>query len=285
MKKIRWCATSFRNDFLAEIKDVQLAPLDAGLEAEVMKVDVEGARFVLKIWNKGSKPDVWFQYCLLQTLNESGIAVSKSYGYGYDEAGNAVLLTSFDGVPIEDDVEGALVKLAEILAKIHAFPVASCKDFSLPRYDFIDYFYPQHERFSDLNRVLEQLVNSAKIKQTSLIHGDFHLNNVLEKDGRFTVIDWTNGQLGDPRYDLAWAYVLIRIYFGKKQQAVFLSEYKKHLSFPLETLERFEALACLRWLLLDRIADMPKQEDTYAQVKQLLQANRYLSLNLLELND
>ena len=40
----------------------------------------------------------------------------------------------------------------------------------------------------------------------TLIHGDYTLDNVLVQDGQVTgIIDWSNGGLGDPRYDLALA--------------------------------------------------------------------------------
>ncbi|MBY6037746.1 aminoglycoside phosphotransferase family protein [Fictibacillus nanhaiensis] len=40
----------------------------------------------------------------------------------------------------------------------------------------------------------------------TLIHGDFTLDNVLVKDGKVTsIIDWSGGAFGDPRYDVSLA--------------------------------------------------------------------------------
>ena len=55
-----------------------------------------------------------------------------------------------------------------------------CRNDPAPKYEFIDYFF----------------------------HGDFHLGNIVEVDERYMVIDWTNGQLGDSRYDFAWSLTL-----------------------------------------------------------------------------
>lgn len=40
----------------------------------------------------------------------------------------------------------------------------------------------------------------------TLIHGDFTIDNVLVRDGKITsIIDWSNGGFGDPRYDISLA--------------------------------------------------------------------------------
>lgn len=40
----------------------------------------------------------------------------------------------------------------------------------------------------------------------TLIHGDLNLENVLVSNGAVTgLIDWSGGDLGDPRYDVALA--------------------------------------------------------------------------------
>ena len=39
-------------------------PMGQGFEAEVMKICSDKDSFVLKVWNKSSKPDVSFQYRL-----------------------------------------------------------------------------------------------------------------------------------------------------------------------------------------------------------------------------
>jgi len=55
--------------------------------------------------------------------------------------------------------------------------------------------------------MLEKLIeNQPDPCPQTLIHGDFTIDNVLIKDGKITsVIDWSGGSYGDPRYDISLA--------------------------------------------------------------------------------
>ena len=47
-------------------------------------------------------------------------------------------------------------------------------------------------------------VDRPETVQARLIHGDFNLENVLmADDGEVSIIDWSGGAVGDPRYDMA----------------------------------------------------------------------------------
>lgn len=98
-----------------------------------------------------------------------------------------------------------------------------------------------------MEKELIRLVASADMKMDRVIHGDFNLGNILEENGQYTVIDWTNGQLGDPRYDLSWACLLLRIYMSESKSLTFLYKYQEEMPVATGELEIFEALACLRW--------------------------------------
>jgi len=119
------------------------------------------------------------------------------------------------------------------------------------------------------------------MKRDRIIHGDFNLGNILEENGQYTVIDWTNGQLGDPRYDLAWACLLLRIYLSDSKSLTFLYKYQEELPVETDELVIFEALACLRWLLLDRTTGVPKHTDTMKKVRKIVRDNRYLNERVL----
>ena len=41
--------------------------------------------------------------------------------------------------------------------------------------------------------------------------------------------------------------------------------------------ELFEAIACLRWLLLNRIADIPRNEKTIERVNDIIINNNYMN--------
>ncbi|WP_164821783.1 phosphotransferase family protein, partial [Paenibacillus koleovorans] len=65
----------------------------------------------------------------------------------------------------------------------------------------------KHYSVDGTPELLEELKENkpSSIKNT-LIHGDFTIDNVIFHDGKVTsVIDWSGGAFGDPRYDLSLA--------------------------------------------------------------------------------
>lgn len=278
IRDINWMVTSKVIDSLVEqSSSLTIIPLDSGLEAEVTKICTAESSFVLKVWNRNSKPDVKCQYKLLDALYNRGLSVSKPFGWGLDKNINQVLLTSFDGSPINKVNQSKLTKLAKILTNIHRFPYKDLDSSLLQKHDFVSYFYPRIEEHQDIKNLLIRLTKSANLKQDCLIHGDFNLGNILEAEGKYTIIDWTNGQLGDPRYDIAWSIVLIKIYVGERYGSAYLSAYLSQNQYTNEELELFEAIACLRWLLLNRTVDLSKSSNTITRVKSILKNNLQLN--------
>jgi aminoglycoside phosphotransferase (APT) family kinase protein len=264
------------DDLLNREDSLTMHPMDHGFEAEVMKISSDKQSFVLKIWNKSSKPDIRFQFHLLHALFERGLSVSKPVGWGIDQNSDKVLLTTFDGTPVLQVNEKKMTDIANILSKIHQIRVEEIGNAHLPKYDFINYFFPGVAEHSDLYHALISLVQITEIKQERIIHGDFHLGNILEENERYTIIDWTNGQLGDPRYDFAWSLTLQKIYISERYAHAFRSAYLLGNNVEQKELELFEALACLRWILLNRSGGTPKGPDTIERVKSLITNNPLL---------
>ncbi|TBL67988.1 phosphotransferase family protein [Paenibacillus thalictri] len=261
--------------------ELTFSPLSPGLEADVAKITQGERHFVLKVWNQRSKPDVLRQYRLLDALHHRGIRVSEPIGYGRTETGDDVLLTRYHGTTITKVNPSIFKKMAAVLADIHRLSPDGLEGGILAKYDFVGYFFSGIEAFPAMKEELIRLVASADIKQDRIIHGDFNLGNILEENGQYTIIDWTNGQLGDPRYDLSWACLLLRIYLSESKSLTFLYKYQEEVSVAAEELEIFEALACLRWLLLDRIAGVPKHADTMKKVRKIVRDNHFLNENVL----
>lgn len=169
-------------DDLLNLEDsLMIHSMDQGFEAEVMKISSAAESFVLKVWCKSSKPDISFQFRLLNVLSERGLSVSKPVGWGINPNADKVLLTTFDGTPIHKVNKQKMTDIARLLTKIHQIHVEEIGNIHLPKYDFIDYFFAQAKEHQDLYDVLVPLVKMAQIKQERLIHGDFHLGNLLEE--------------------------------------------------------------------------------------------------------
>lgn len=233
---------------------INITPLDSGLEADVFKINAPLTTFVLKVWCRDSKPDISIQFKLLEGLYDRGLAVSRPFGWGTDDNNNQVLLTSYDGTPINKVNNLKLTEIATLLTEIHKFQFESLDSITMPRYDFVDYFFPGIRAHSDIEELLIPLVQSSNMEQKCLIHGDYNLRNILESGGNYTIIDWTNIQLGDPRYDMAWSIILIWIYVSERSAVAYRSVYLTTTHYTWDELEMFEAIACLRWILLNRIA-------------------------------
>ncbi|WP_332262425.1 phosphotransferase family protein [Paenibacillus sp. GSMTC-2017] len=282
LERITW--SDYDKDIIALLVQdnyPQYSPLTSGLEAEVVKITSNDLCFVLKVWSKESRPDVSIQFNLLDRLNRQGISVSKPYGVGVDDNKNQVLLTSFDGPSITKLDKKKLHELVRILLQVHEFPVKEIDTEIVKQYDFVDYFYSRAEEHLDIYERLIELISKANLTYNHLIHGDFHLANVVESDGKLSIIDWTNGQLGDPRFDIAWSLLIMKIYFGERKAGVYYKEFLLRSNYSDSEMELFEALACLRWILLKRRFTVPMYKNTIFVVQGILIRNRYLSEKLL----
>ena len=150
------------DDLLNQEDTLTTQPMDHGFEAEVMKICSATDSFVLKVWNKTSKPTISFQYHLLTVLFERGVLVSKPLAWGKNPNGDSVLLTTFDGMPIHKVNEKKMIEIANILSKIHQIRVKEIGDIKLPKYDFIDYFFPGVREHADIYRALITLFKQSK---------------------------------------------------------------------------------------------------------------------------
>ncbi|MGQ8872558.1 phosphotransferase [Paenibacillus sp. TSA_86.1] len=125
------------------------------------------------------------------------------------------------------------------------------------------------------------MIQRVQIRQKHLIHGDYNLGNIVEMNGKYTIIDWTNGQYGDPRYDMAWSFFLITIYNGEKYGEFYQAELRAVNSSMPDEEPAFEALAWLRWVLLSRGGDVPGDSEVMRRVLNIAAQNPYLHANLL----
>ncbi|MFC4778229.1 phosphotransferase family protein [Paenibacillus sp. GCM10023252] len=283
-----WTSIRFTalDDSLRHLADqpeqLQFTTLDGGLEAEVIRVASPHSSqpLIVKRWSKQSRPDVAAQYRLLQGLFEQGVAVSRPLGWGVDGENHPVLLTPDDGIPPAEVKLKQVRELAQLLSRVHRADVSRFLQ-PLPAYDFIPYFFPGIEYYDDLKERLDSLFSKVDYKQQVLIHGDYHLGNIVQKDGVYTIIDWTNGQLGDARYDVAWSTVLARIYLSDRLAAAFKAAYLADNKDCERDSELVEAIACIRWLLLNRQVGLPHGPSTKKRIRALLKSSPYLSEELL----
>jgi len=86
-------------------------------------------------------------------------------------------------------------------------------------------------------------------EQPSVIHWDYHPGNILLcNDGSAVVVDWTQVEVSDSRFDLAWTLLLVSTYEGKEWYGRILHEYERLAGAKVEQLAFFEVFACLKRL-------------------------------------
>jgi aminoglycoside phosphotransferase (APT) family kinase protein len=279
---IQWQETTpILDNLIASASELRVNPLSPGLEADVVQISQGEKHFVLKVWNKHSKPDVLRQYHLLEALHLQGVHVSEPVACGRTLTGDSVLLTRYHGTTLTKVNPSIFQDITGILTDIHRINPEELEGSALARHDFVEYFFSGVEAFPGIQQELIRLIKLADMRVDRIIHGDFNLRNIVEENGRYTVIDWTNGQLGDPRYDLSWACLLLRIYLSESKRLTFLYKYQDQIPVTTEELEIFEALACLRWLLLDQVAGVPKHADTMKKIRKVVRDNQFLDESVL----
>lgn len=279
LRDIRWIEKSNAIDnLLTKQKEYDAVQLGQGLEGKVVKIyeEKQNKYFALKIWNEYFDPNLKVQYDVLRILSEQNLPVSFPYGFGKNKQNQSVFLTSYDGSALTNLDQERIIQLAQFLITLHKLSTNEFSGIELPIYNFQTYFFPNIELHLDLFETLQQLINKADFNHISVIHGDYHLNNIVEQHGKLTVIDWTNIQLGDIRYDFAWSYLLQRLYVSQQVAAAFYSIYLKNIEIKEEELKIFEAIACIRWILLNRHGNVPLNSETIKKINDLISRNDYL---------
>ena len=83
---------------------------------------------------------------------------------------------------------------------------------------------------------LDSNVSNNSCPQYCLAHGDYHPGNVcVSKSSKMIVLDWDSIEIGDPAYDVGYAYHFIKFFIdlknpnsGEQTAERFVSEYKRN---------------------------------------------------------
>ena len=121
------------------------------------------------------------------------------------------------------------------------------------------------------------------------IHWDYHPGNVLLRDdGSAVVIDWTQLEISDPRFDLAWTLLLIGSHESMEWRDFILREYERLAGAQVEQLEYFDVAACIKRLASVYFSlslgpeKLGMRPDAVAMMKQYMGAHKKVYDLLLE---
>ncbi|MEV5027761.1 phosphotransferase family protein [Paenibacillus sp. LPE1-1-1.1] len=207
-------------DYLDVVTDIKFPR--QGHTSDVGIVQSAKGRFVLKR-TKGKQYCSWLskEVCVLKYLNNTLLPTPKVYRFveQTDDNQSWALLQFFEGETLRQALlkeknmnkkHEMIFNFGVVLAEIHSTP---CPKEITWNSDWLEEmlrraeFNLKHYSVDGTPELMEELKTNkpAPVKNT-LIHGDFTIDNVIFHDGKVTsVIDWSGGAFGDPRYDLSLA--------------------------------------------------------------------------------
>jgi aminoglycoside phosphotransferase (APT) family kinase protein len=109
--------------------------------------------------------------------------------------------------------------------------------------------FPDLSAFFPVIEWLEARRDQVPCKRPALVHWDFHPGNlILQPDGELKVIDWTQIQVFDPRFDLGWTLLLAGGYSGIEIRNHILNEYQRISGSQVEQLKFFDIANAIKRL-------------------------------------
>lgn len=259
------------------------ALLAHGIEADIFAFtlqteEIKKQNLVLRLYaGEGIADKVVREFDAMRRLREVGYPVPRVLVFGNEESPFGrpfIVMEQIDGVPLAS-AYGSVSKERQqalqeghwqLMAQLHALeekaiipdsPLADSDNTHQAMYnelstlsDWLDNL--EGKEPLSLRSVLSWLYDhhtTVSCEPLSVIHGDFHRNNILVRtDGALCVIDWSNVRLGDYRMDVAWTQLIAAV-AGWDTGDTALLHYEKWAGKAVSGLEYFEVLVCLRLLL------------------------------------
>ena len=184
-------------------------------------IDREGNQFLIRLSNLEEYNRKLSEYNFLMKLNKSNLPIPKCVGFEKEEDGVYTLLSWIDGEEVEkilprlnehEQYEMG-VKAGKILAKIHK--AATLEEKPSNWYDkYFEVIEPRIEAYRNegvpfegadsILNFIEENKHLLKLRKQCGLHGDYHMGNLITKDGEVFVIDWHTvdfDNIGDPWYE------------------------------------------------------------------------------------
>lgn len=207
-------------DNLGTVKDIKFPR--QGHTSDIGIIESTTGLFVIKR-TKGEQFCSWLsqEVHVLNALRNTKLPVPTVYQTVEQKNGNQnwALLQYFEGETLRhslynetntDKKHEMIFNFGVILSNIHSTP---CPNELIGDSVWLDEmlrraeFNLHHYSVDGTPDLLEFIRNNKPLPiRNTLIHGDFTIDNVLVRGGKITtIIDWSGGGFGDPRYDVALA--------------------------------------------------------------------------------
>lgn len=217
---------------------IDLEKVGQGKTAAVYR---DGQRAV-KLYTHLSLSEVQREADLQTFAVQAGLPVPKVYGVQALEQGNALTMQYISGEAIirpRMDKELRKEKLQQFVAlqcRVHSVDAKGLQNRTLQLADRVkDVPHLSNDEKAKLLGILSRLDGDS----TSLLHGDYHMLNILDGPTGLWIIDWVDAACGAPAADACRTYLLFR-YYAARIAGMYLRTYCK------EALIKQEAV--LAWL-------------------------------------
>jgi aminoglycoside phosphotransferase (APT) family kinase protein len=223
----------------------------------VLKAYSENVGSRLKLYNPDEdvRPYVR-EFQALRSLRRVGFPVPHVY---LCECDSFFLNHPFIIMSKEEVIEDSINKLdsfADTLARLHNLKVneLAIKPLNFPKDDLafargysisLKHFLNETRHYRSLKRDFSYAINwlesniaDNKCPKYCLIHGEYHPGHTLITNGNtLEVIDWEGVKIGDPAFDVGYAYHMVKMMYdvkdpnsGERAAEHFLSEYSKNFN-------------------------------------------------------
>lgn len=220
------------------------------------------------------------EFYSMQELALVGYPVPKVLSIELDDAAPAVIMEKVPGPLLLDLLSGAspgrrqeLISLfCQLFVELHSLDwqtfVIDPNEYQTPqvvqRTLAEEYMHapPYHvQAFRPVMEWLRERSQAIRSERLSIIHQDYHPGNIIiTEDGTGCVIDWTQTEVSDYRFDLAWTLLLLSTIEGPELRDDVLREYERYAGQRVLDLDFFEVVACLKRLLEPPVSQTAPQE-------------------------
>ncbi len=199
----------------------------------------------------------------------AGIPTPEVLSRGQATDGPFALIRRSPGKPPWPHPSAANIALAaQMLVGIHTIDLQGKECPAIPRWRLTDVVREYHRWASNsdnakLLRAVEQVVEASDMVRelpSSLLHGDYHLENVLiDKTHITSVLDWEDSRVGDPRWDVAYTRRYLEIH-APHFANLFVASYEWTATCDLQLLPLFVAAIDIgNWALSERFRYLMRQ--------------------------
>jgi aminoglycoside phosphotransferase (APT) family kinase protein len=198
------------------------------------------------------------EFQVLRGLERAGFPAPKAYLCELDSniLGNPFMIMQKEE-PTQSESEGDsdnIIRFAKNLARLHSLDITTLgidvlktpEDMYAFARRCLLYFKillnlsARHDKelkrdFKFAVRWLESNLAKACCPKYCLVHGDYRarINTILTKYSKTVLLDWETAEIGDPAYDVGYAYARTRAELGKKTADRFVREYMRYFDGDL----------------------------------------------------